>query len=245
MTPPSIRTPERVPLCAVAVVVPARNEAELLGACLASVQVALARAEVPRRLAVVVADHCTDATAEIAAAAGALVVVRDGADRGSVGQARAAGCSAVLDRWADLPDDAVWLAHTDADSRVPPHWLTSQLEAAAAGHHAVAGRVALALDGGHDRHDRWRSAYALAGGAGVRPRRHSHVHGANLGVRADAYRSVGGFAKVALDEDLGLVERLIAAGHPTAWPDEPRVLTSARLDGRAPGGLAADLRSLA
>ena len=144
-----------------------------------------------------------------------------------------------------LPAEAVWLAHTDADSRVPPHWLNSQLEAAAAGHHAVAGRVALAFDGGHDRHDRWRSAYALAGGAGVQPRRHQHVHGANLGVRADAYLSVGGFAPVALDEDLGLVDRLVAAGHPIAWPDEPRVLTSARLDGRAPGGLAADLRSLA
>ncbi len=232
------------PVRAVAVVVPARDEAELLGACLVSVRAALERLPV-RQLTVVVADRCVDETADIAAAAGALVVVRDGAGSGSVGSARAAGCDAVLTHWSRLPAESVWLAHTDADSRVPPHWLSTQLELAAAGCRAVAGRVALAPDGDHDRHDRWRTAYAQSGGAGVRPRRHAHVHGANLGVRADAYLAVGGFAPVTVDEDLGLVDRLVAAGHPVGWPDEPRVLTSARLDGRAPAGLAADLRALA
>jgi len=90
------------PVRAVAVVVPARDEAELPGACLVSVRAALERLPVRHRLTVVVADQWVDGTADIAAAAGALVVVRDGAGSGSVGSARAAGCDAALTYWSRL-----------------------------------------------------------------------------------------------------------------------------------------------
>ena len=70
------------------------------------------------------------------------------------------------------------------------------------------------------------------------------MHGANLGVRADAYLAVGGFAPVPAHEDVGLVDRLVAAGRRVCWVDVPRVVTSPRLDARAPAGLGADLRAL-
>ena len=69
-----------------------------------------------------------------------------------------------------------------------------------------------------------------------------HVHGANLGVRADVYRSVGGFDPHPEHEDVMLVERVIAFGAPTRTTDGCCVATSARRIGRTPGGFAAHLR---
>ena len=73
---------------------------------------------------------------------------------------------------------------------------------------------------------------------------HRHVYGANLGVRADAYLDVGGFPPDGAGEDHGLWGRLRAAGYTLAQPVGVRVRTSARLHGRADGGLAGLLRSL-
>jgi hypothetical protein len=66
------------------------------------------------------------------------------------------------------------------------------------------------------------------------------VHDANLGVSADAYLSVGGFPRQVSSEDIALV----AAGASIAWSAAPRVVTSVRLDSRAPGGLGATLRAV-
>lgn len=227
----------RLPVRAVAVVVPARDEAPRIGCCLASVSAAVRGLGVPTSV-LVVADHCADATAAVAAQAGALVLVRSGDPSGGVGAARAAGCEGVLGRLAGLHPRDVWLASTDADSLVPPGWLSAQLALAAADHAAVAGTVTLAVDDSlaDSARSRWQRAYR---------RRHGHVHGANLGVRADAYLAVGGFPRVPAHEDLGLVDRLVAAGHRVARPAGPPVTTSARLVGRAPVGVAADLRALA
>ena len=73
---------------------------------------------------------------------------------------------------------------------------------------------------------------------------HHHVYGANLGVRADAYLRVGGFPADGSGEDHGLWQRLAAAGYTLVQPVGIRVRTSARLRGRADGGLAGLLRAL-
>jgi 1,2-diacylglycerol 3-beta-glucosyltransferase len=111
-----------------AVLVPAHNEAELIGRCLDS----LAHQSYPNDLydIVVIADNCTDGTVTIAAAHGAQVLVRDQPDARGKGQAL---------RWAmdqllrDRPDlDAVIVV--DADSFAAPHLvaaLARQLEAGA------------------------------------------------------------------------------------------------------------------
>ena len=74
---------------------------------------------------------------------------------------------------------------------------------------------------------------------------HGHVHGANLGVRADAYWRVGGFRPLHVGEDVDLVSRLVEAGTPLAWDAHNAVLTSDRSDCRARGGFGDYVRSLA
>ncbi len=65
---------------------------------------------------------------------------------------------------------------------------------------------------------------------------HRHIHGANLGVSAEAYERAGGFQPLACSEDVALVEALQASGARIAWSAAPRVTTSARADARARGG---------
>ena len=76
------------------------------------------------------------------------------------------------------------------------------------------------------------------------PNSHRHVHGANMGFRADSYWQVGGFAALASGEDVELVARFESAGLQIARDAQLSVLTSRRRVGRAPGGFAAHLRSL-
>jgi hypothetical protein len=73
---------------------------------------------------------------------------------------------------------------------------------------------------------------------------HEHVYGANLGVRADAYRAVGGFHSLTSGEDRDLWSRLENAGYPLARPTSAPVRTSARTNGRASGGVAELLKRL-
>ena len=222
---------------AVAVVVPANDEEELLGRCLAAVEVA-ARTAVTRRedlqvLVVVVLDACQDGSARIAGAAGVRVVEIEAR---RVGIARAAGVERAAELLSRLLARRVWVACTDADTVVPPDWIAHQVAAAESGADLVLGRVR------PDPHDldaatgaRWREQH-LAPGVGV------HVHGANLGVRLDAYTSVGGFEPVAEHEDVLLVNRLLTQGLRPAPGRE--VVTSGRFHGRVEGGFSGYLRGL-
>ena len=74
---------------------------------------------------------------------------------------------------------------------------------------------------------------------------HNHIHGANMGFRADAYWHVGGFRAMATGEDVELVSRFEAAGLRIHRDAGLSVATSDRREGRAPGGFASHLRNLA
>ena len=219
----------------VAVVIPARDEERTVAAAVHAARTAALN--LPPGLTVdvvVVADACSDATAEAALAAGAHVLV---ATEANVGAARALGCAWALDRADD--ERVTWLACTDADSVVPPHWLLRQLGAAASGADLVLGTVALTPDDA-TRQRRWLRDYRRhrVGGRGSG---HGHVHGANLGVRASVYLESGGFLDLPLHEDLDLVERLTATGVVPTWVDDVAVTTSARHHSRVVGGVATDL----
>jgi glycosyltransferase involved in cell wall biosynthesis len=217
------------------VVVPAHDEQTLLPACLAALAEAAATAGIPVEV-VVVADACTDATAALAAAAGAQVVT---IDAGNVGRARAAGFAHVLRPGGSGPD-GLWLATTDADSRVPAQWLRRQLR-----HDAdlVVGTVRA------DDWTRWPAGlpdlYERRYRGGLTEAGHTHVHGANLGFTARAYLAAGGFPPLAHDEDRVLVERMVAAGARVVRDPGSPVLTNTRAGGRAPNGFSAYLRALA
>jgi glycosyltransferase involved in cell wall biosynthesis len=222
---------------AVGVVVPAHDEEELLPRALTALAVAAGAAR-GRGLAVdvlVVADDCHDDTVGVARRHGAEVLaVREH----NVGRARAAGFAALMERSRRLPPDRLWLASTDADSRVPPRWITHQVDLADAGADLVLGTVDVDDWSGHPEHVAltWRAGYDHRDG-------HRHVHGANVGARADAYLAVGGFDGLDSGEDVALASalghrRVVRSG---AVP----VLTSARVRPRAPGGFGAHLAALA
>ena len=73
---------------------------------------------------------------------------------------------------------------------------------------------------------------------------HGHVHGANMGFRADAYWATGGFAPLASGEDVDLVRRFEEAGRHIHRDGGLSVVTSAREQGRAPRGFANYLRTV-
>lgn len=223
----------------VLVVVPARDEAELIGACLRSVLVARevaarARPEVEARVVVVV-DASTDATAALAAEAGAEVVEIASA---CVGVARQAGVEHGLGAgWTRSASGATWIAMTDADSVVPPSWLVDHLAAADAGADAAIGRVEPQADADPRMLAAWHAIHdGRAPGASV--------HGANLGVDAALLARVGGIAPMPLHEDVDLVERLRRIGATVGALDGPAVRTSARTRSRVEGGFASYLRAL-
>jgi glycosyltransferase involved in cell wall biosynthesis len=221
-------------LRSVLVVVPVRDEEDLLPGCLGALHRAVGHLRGLRGdLAVevvVVLDGCTDASASIARAAGFRTVVTGGV---GVGAARRAGAD-VAPR--GVPAARTWLACTDADSTVPVGWLTRQVTLAEAGADVVVGTVRPRLDDlSPDRASAWRASHAPGVANG-------HVHGANLGIRLSVYRAAGGFAALPEHEDVALVEAARGVGAHVVADAAGEVLTSARLVGRTPGGYARHLR---
>lgn len=219
----------------IAVVIPARDEQELLPRCLRSVQ--RARLSLPSHITsdlVVVIDQSTDDTFRIAQ----NFVQKDGAvieiGAGRVGTARALGAKLALERYEGMRNRC-WLANTDADCEVPATWLRDQLDFANAGFAAVAGIVDVDSFMEHESFvpERFRLSYPVnADGT------HAHVHGANLGVRADAYLQAGGWQDLSTAEDHDLWRRLHNGLHQRKSDASLRVLTSGRRTGRAPFGFA-------
>jgi glycosyltransferase involved in cell wall biosynthesis len=214
----------------IGVVIPAHNEAQYLAPCLVAAATAARHVALKGETVhiVVVLDNCTDESAQTVRNLGiASLCVR----ACNVGVARAAGATHLLDLGAR------WLSFTDADSRVAPDWLVAQL---VLGAEVVCGSVEVMDWDVHCPHvrDAWRTRYCDADG-------HRHVHGANLGVCAQAYRRVGGFAPLACGEDVALVESLVAIGASIAWSAAPRVMTSARTKARVLGGFGETLASWA
>lgn len=241
------------PIARIAVVVPARDEEELLPSCLAALDVARRRlldgvralssaaaseGDVPGLdvRVVIVADRCTDDTEAIALAAGATVVR---SSHGLVGAARHQGILAALAQaQADGIDPTrVWIAGTDADTIVPSSWLTRQVAFADAGLDVLVGTVTPA----HVAPEvlrAWQSRHVLTEG-------HTHVHGANLSFRGSAYLQLGGFAAVGVHEDAGFVARLRDSDLRWRATDTLRVATSGRLSSRVEAGFAGYLADLA
>ena len=214
----------------IGILIPAHNEEDLLEECLRAAlraaQHELLGGETVEVL--VVLDSCTDRSSEIV---GSYPVHSLEIDARNVGQARAAGARFLLDRGVR------WISCSDADSRVAHDWLVAQL---ALGADAVCGTVT--VDAWHEAFDesaqiRYHQHYQAREG-------HRHIHGANLGISADAYRRAGGFEPLACDEDVQLVRQLERSGATIAWSQRPQVRTSARLDSRARGGFGDYLRDL-
>ena len=216
----------------IAVLIPARDEAQRIRECLHSVAAAVDNCPIAASITVV-ADNCTDDTAHIARAFPRVTAIEISA--GNVGIARATAAAHALSATRVSPG-SLWLANTDADSVVPDNWLTSQADIADRGYDIVIGTVRPdSREYPLDAQREWARTH-IAG------RPNGHIHGANLGVRASAYLDADGFRPIPEHEDVDLVERL--ARFRSIASDDAEVITSARLAGRTPGGYAGYLRHL-
>ncbi len=221
-----------------AVLIPARDEELLLARCLRSIL--KARDVLPPWVTtdlIVVVDSSTDRTLQIARewTHGAGAVLQSSVGR--VGAARALAAQAALER-SQAPPERCWLANTDADCEVPASWLADHLAVAMRGYAAAAGIVDVDSFADHSPEvpERFSLSYQIHSDGS-----HPHVHGANLGVRSDAYLAVGGWSDLRTAEDHDLWNRLRASQYRTLADARLKVLTSGRMVGRAPDGFAGAL----
>ena len=227
----------------VAVIVPAADEQERIAACLAAIdearrQLLASDLGVVSVEVMVVLDACTDGTAAIVAGFARAGHVRAiTTDARCVGAARRLGAQAAIDSGGS--PERLWLANTDADSAVPADWLTRMVAAAGAGTELVLGTVLPGAGLSAALRTAWLAPHHLIEG-------HPHVHGANLGIRADTYLGLGGWnGELSCDEDVDLADRAAAAAEiPILRTASIPVLTSARIAGRAPNGFSSYMRHL-
>lgn len=223
----------------IGVVIPARNEQDTIEACIESVLVAgTSHRQRGALWIVLVADCCSDRTAALARRAiGSCGQVIEARVR-SAGAARRLGVEAVIERFRHVDPGSLWLANTDADTCVCRDWIDVQLRLADQGVAGVAGIVRLAPGGAPEAHEIFRRTYPV-GADGT----HTHIHGANIALRGDAYLDVGGWSDRPLAEDHCLWRRLRGRGWPVSCPASSVVVTSGRLIGRASGGFADTLKA--
>lgn len=249
--------------------IPAHDEAERIGACLAAL--AMQRDERGNPLpagsfaVLLLANNCRDETAALArtfadVAPFPLHVVEC---RLPPAEAHAGGARrAAMDRAADLLEDGPGrngaILTTDADSRAQPTWVSATLAGFAPGVDAVAGYVDadpneyLALGSGFLRRGRLEDRYLACVAelyAALDPRPHDpwpnhRVHsGAAIAVTLASYRAIGGLPVRALGEDSALAQALEDAGFLIRHSTAAAVTTSCRFDSRAPGGAGDTMRA--
>lgn len=243
------------------IAVPVRNEEDRIAACLRAIDAQTGLE--PGGLGLVLfLNNCTDRTDEIVATlvptlAIPVRVLSETFAGAHAGWARRRAMDAAA-AWLGDRGDAGVILSTDADSRVPPDWVARTWMAIRAGADAVAGRVELdaaeaallppslpARGRLEDRYD----ALITEAEARIDPDPHDPwpchrtAIGATLAVTRAAYRAVGGMPEIPLGEDGAFIARLIEHGLRVRHAPDICVTISARLAGRAPGGVADTIRA--
>lgn len=227
---------------ALGVCLPIHNEEETLHRSLKALEEATNQAEamgISCRIAAVL-DHCSDRSERILhdwslnASVSTLAIecsVRN------VGIARQTGFMALITSFGQVRTTQLWLATTDADSEVPPDWLTHQIDCRKRSVEFWAGRVEVRDWAGRLAHTPrlWGEMY------------HSEqapIHGANLGISADLFLRVGGIPPLPTGEDDALLSAVTREGSVVCHDWRAPVVTSSRKGGRAPRGFAQFLNRL-
>lgn len=241
---------------AIIVVVPARDEAERIGRCLASVN---DQRQHPDAVLLLL-NNCTDRTETIARAmAPALRFRLDIVNRdlpfgeANAGGARRCGMALAARR---AGKDGVLLT-TDADAIVPPDWVQRNLAALRRGADVVCGRAVIdpleaTMIPAHLHADDAREGRLIALLDEIawildpEPHdplpRHTEASGASLAVSVAAFDRVGGIPAVASGEDRAFVEALRRIDARIRHDPAIEVVVSGRIAGRAEGGMADTIR---
>ena len=259
--PTDLGLPPPRPRPAACVVVPAKDEEDRLPGLVASLAAQTDGAGRPLGRdayeVVVLLNNCRDGSRGALARAGRahpglrlrVAEVTLAPHEAHVGRAR----QLLLDAACRRVAPGGLLLTTDADTRVPPDWVASALAEVAAGADLVGGRVTLdpaeraalppgvrrlfLLDIGYRRAlEDVRALYAPCAHDPF-PRHHQHF-GACLAVTAAAYVRAGGMPAVRSSEDVALVRAVEGVGGRVRHSYRFRAATSARVVGRAEGGLA-------
>lgn len=242
----------------VTIAVPVRDEAMRIGRLLTALAHAAQECALPVS-ALLLANDCIDDSVAVARgfAHPALRVrirqTRSPAGLSSAGRAR----RAAMDM-AACP--GALLMTTDADATPGPGWIAAALEAVAAGADLVCGAITaeaphvLATRSGARitsaevahaalQHEVRHGLDQIAGRqplGGARP--HYMESGASMAIRADSYLAIGGLPARDHSEDRALVHLAEQKGLGIVYAPDMTARVSARLEGRAEGGMAACLR---
>jgi glucosyl-3-phosphoglycerate synthase len=237
------------------VVIPARDEAPRIAACLHALA---SQHDMPAGSYEVIAilDGCRDNTLGVIRQTArlheqlAIHTVTLPHPQG-VGRARRLGMDIACRRLVSLERPDGLIASSDADTTVAPDWLSAQLALSRSGVAAIGGLIELdpterdALDphalAVRAHNAATRLALAVEQTAGAALVEHPHFSGASLALTAAAYERCGGLPVRAALEDEALAHALASQGIAIHRPRQVRVRTSARTHGRAPRGLAQDL----
>lgn len=261
-----------LPQCRVCVIVPVRNEAEVLEASLVALAHQLDLKGCPldptQYEIILFANNCTDDSAVIARRfaqrhpALMLHVVEQTlpAVEAYIGRVRQLLMDTAYTRLMAIGHPRGVIASTDADTRVAPTWIAATLQEIAQGADAVGGRIM--TDGpGRAALDAHARAYFLRC-VGYHfllaeleafldpdpfdryPRHHQHF-GASLAVTAEMYARAGRMPAVRTPEDVAFYRALLRTGARFRHSPLVRVTTSARSVGRTDIGLANQLNQWA
>ncbi|WP_457106008.1 glycosyltransferase [Methylobacterium sp. P5_C11] len=243
------------------VAIPVRNEEERIAACLRAIDAQEGVADGSLGL-VLFLNNCTDDTQAIVSALVPTLsipvrVLTEDFSGAHAGWARRRAMDAAA-AWLGDAGNAGIILSTDADSRVPPDWVSRNRAAIRQGADAVAGRVELdpaeaaLLPPSLPARGRLEDLYdALITEAEARIDPDPHdpwpchrtAIGATLAVTRSAYRQVDGMPEIPLGEDGAFIARLLEHGLRVRHATDVCVTISARLSGRAPGGVADTIRS--
>ena len=241
------------------VAIPVKNEAERIGLCLQALA-AQEGVDFADLAIVLLLNNCRDDTAlrirELAPDLPFALEVRHaelGPDYANAGWARRLAMDAAADA---LRPDGVILT-TDADSFVDASWVRVNLSELGRGVDAVAGFITAEpmelmelppeiLERGALEWEYQHLAAELEARADPEPHdawpRHNQNCGASAALTLAAYRRIGGLPTRAVGEDRALFEALRRADLKIRHSLDAHVVTSARTDGRASGGLADAIR---
>lgn len=255
------RIPRRQVKPKVVITIPAHNEEELIGRCIASFagqRSVYGNGIDPHEFEILILCHnCTDATRETSL--GMLsrfpdlklsVLETNSPEINNVGAVRR-----VLMRIASarIANGRGYIAMTDADSIAHPYWIANILSYIGSDYGLICGQIdidtkgisknarrTLALKKRYDKLWIYLKDAIVPDLSNPLPR-HANNSGPNMAVRADVYKNIGGIDPLGFCEDIAFYDKIVYAGYRVRHCPMTIVTTSARTVPRAPWGFGAEL----